>query len=68
MFGAYLIILGIILIFTIPILAVMDGVESQQDLIQWYMNKPLEFLAMVKPMIFSGIGLVVAGLAVIYMP
>lgn len=66
--GPALMILGVMMVLTVPILAIMEGVQDDADLTSWLISKPIQFIIAVRGMIIGGAGMIIAGLAVHYLP
>ena len=68
MIGVLVCIFGIMLVLTPAVMAAMAGVETEDDLIRWMMNQPLQFMIAARAMMISGVGLIIAGAAIYYLP
>lgn len=56
------------MMLTVPIMAIMEGIEDEKDLVSWLMSKPLEFIINTQIMIKGGFGLIIVGVALWFMP
>jgi len=57
---------GLILVYTPAAMAFLAGARSEEDLIQWLMSKPLEFIEALRAMQLSGQGVLLMSLAISY--
>lgn len=65
---AILVFFGIILILTPAIMTLNDGVRSDEDYIQWMMNRPIEDILLFQFGVKSGLLFVGIGAASYYLP
>lgn len=63
-----LIFFGVMLLVTPLILMMLSGAETEDDVIRWLTRQPLGFIIAIRAMMFSGLGLLMAGAATNYLP
>lgn len=59
---------GFLLIISPAILAILAGVEDDNDLVRWLMNQSLENIVVIRAMMLSGSGLMWVGALLYYLP
>lgn len=59
-------VFGGMLVYTPAIMALMSGVRSEEDIIQWLMHQPIEMLESFKAMQTSGYAFAVFGFGLSY--
>jgi hypothetical protein len=61
-------LLGAALLLTPVIMAINDGVRSDDDLQSWLIGLPFEKILKIRGAVISGLGLLIAGGAMNYLP
>ena len=61
-------LLGAVLLLTPVIMAINDGVRDDDDFQSWIIGLPLQKIIMIRAAVFSGLGLLIAGGAMNYLP
>ena len=59
---------GFLLIMTPSIMALLDGVQEEDDIVRWLMGQPIEKIIALKALIDSGAGLLIVGALIYYLP
>lgn len=68
MIALSLAIFGALLILTPMILAMLAGVEDENDLINWLVSQSFENIFVIRAMMLSGSGFIWAGVVIFYLP
>lgn len=68
MTGYHLIGIGLVLILTPGIMAVMDGALDDGDMIHWLASKPLQFILAFRAMVIAGVWLIGTGALFLNLP
>lgn len=68
MIALALALFGLLLILSPVILAMLAGVEDENDLVRWIMDQSLENIVIIRMMMISGSGFIWAGVVICYLP
>lgn len=65
--ASFIFIFGVILVMTPAVIAIMDGVRDDMDIISWISSKPMDFIYKAQNMMLGGVGLILTGLCMRYL-